>query len=54
MISDDDLYRIAIFLGCTSMILIVLYHFLDVNAKTDEKSAVEEAPRGQKQGAPTR
>ncbi|KAK7413214.1 hypothetical protein QQX98_007938 [Neonectria punicea] len=32
MISDGDLYRLAIFLGSASMILIVLYHFLEVNA----------------------
>jgi len=46
MISDDELYRIAIFLGCSSMILIVLYHFLDLNAKQNEKpaTAVKGAP----------
>ncbi|PBP25700.1 hypothetical protein BUE80_DR003441 [Diplocarpon rosae] len=32
MISDDDLYRLAIFLGSAAMLLIVLYHFLEVNA----------------------
>lgn len=32
MISDDDLYRLAIFLGSASMLLIVLYHFLEINA----------------------
>ncbi|KAI8672214.1 hypothetical protein NCS56_00684000 [Fusarium sp. Ph1] len=32
MISDGDLYRLAIFLGSTSMILIVVYHFLEINA----------------------
>ena len=58
MISDDELYRIAIFLGCSSMVLIILYHFLDLNAKQDEKPAA--APRGAsshvsgKQGGPTR
>lgn len=36
MISDADLYRLAIFLGCCAMMMIVLYHFLDVNAR-DEK-----------------
>ncbi|KAL8698224.1 MAG: hypothetical protein Q9224_001948 [Gallowayella concinna] len=35
MISDDQLYSLAIFLGCMSMLLIVLYHFLEVNAKPD-------------------
>lgn len=32
MITDGDLYQIAIFLGSASMILIVLYHYLEVNA----------------------
>jgi oligosaccharyl transferase complex subunit OST4 len=32
MISDGDLYRLAIFLGTTAMVLIVAYHFLEVNA----------------------
>jgi oligosaccharyl transferase complex subunit OST4 len=32
MISDSDLYKIAIFLGTTSMVLIVAYHYLEVNA----------------------
>jgi hypothetical protein len=34
MISDDDLYKLAIFLGSVSMILIVVYHFLEVNTET--------------------
>ncbi|PNP40427.1 hypothetical protein TGAMA5MH_07754 [Trichoderma gamsii] len=34
MISDDDLYKLAIFLGSISMILIVVYHFLEVNSET--------------------
>jgi oligosaccharyl transferase complex subunit OST4 len=33
MISDDQLYSLALFLGAASMLLIVLYHFLEVNAK---------------------
>jgi oligosaccharyl transferase complex subunit OST4 len=32
MISDNDLYRLAIFLGSTAMVLIVAYHFLEINA----------------------
>lgn len=32
MISDEDLYRLAIFLGSAAVLLIVLYHFLEVNA----------------------
>jgi len=35
MISDEDLFRLAIFLGSCTMLLIVLYHFLEVNAKDD-------------------
>ena len=31
MISDADLYSIAIVLGCVSALLIVLYHFIEVN-----------------------
>lgn len=46
MISDDDLYKIAIFLGTTSMILIIAYHYLEVNAipaTNPTKKALEEA-----------
>ncbi len=32
MISDNDLYSLAIFLGSLAMLLVVLYHFLEVNA----------------------
>ncbi len=35
MISDDELYRLAIFLGSAAMLLIILYHFLEVNAVED-------------------
>ncbi|KAJ5638210.1 hypothetical protein N7490_008089 [Penicillium lividum] len=41
MISDDDLYRLAIFLGSCAMMMIVLYHFLDVNARDDEETTTE-------------
>ncbi|PGH09729.1 hypothetical protein GX51_00409 [Blastomyces parvus] len=33
MISDAQLYQLAIFLGSCAMLLIVLYHYLEVNAK---------------------
>lgn len=36
MISDDQLYTLSIFLGSCAMLLIVLYHFLEVNALDDE------------------
>jgi len=38
MISDEDLYSLAIFLGSAAMLLIVLYHFLEVNAKDESLS----------------
>lgn len=41
MISDSDLYRLAIFLGSCSMMMVVLYHFLEVNARDDSDA---EAP----------
>lgn len=31
MISDADLYSIAIGFGCVSVVLIVIYHFIEVN-----------------------
>ncbi|CAG8970665.1 hypothetical protein HYALB_00003421 [Hymenoscyphus albidus] len=40
MISDDDLYRLAIVLGSIAMMLIVLYHFLEVNS---DEGATEKA-----------
>ena len=33
MISDTQLYSLAVFLGGLAMLLIVLYHFLEVNSK---------------------
>jgi len=33
MISDNDLYRLAIFLGSASVVLIVIYHFLEINTQ---------------------
>lgn len=38
MISDGDLYRLAIFLGSCAMMMIVLYHFLDVNARDETET----------------
>lgn len=37
MITDNDLHRLAVFLGSCAMLLIVLYHFLEVNAKEDDE-----------------
>jgi oligosaccharyl transferase complex subunit OST4 len=39
MISDDELYRLAIFLGSAAMLLIILYHFLEINAVEDPADA---------------
>lgn len=36
MISDNQLYTLSLFLGSASMLLIVLYHFLEVNAKDED------------------
>lgn len=38
MISDSSLYSLSLFLGSVAMLLIVLYHFLEVNAVDDEIS----------------
>jgi hypothetical protein len=43
MISDADLYRLAVFLGSTSMVLIVLYHFLEINGDGASNNKVEAA-----------
>lgn len=45
MISDADLYRLAIFLGSCSMMMVVLYHFLEVNAH-DADDANSQVPKG--------
>jgi oligosaccharyl transferase complex subunit OST4 len=42
MISDNQLYSLAIFLGSAAMILIVLYHFLEVNS---EEHVAAEKPK---------
>ncbi|KAI1388905.1 Oligosaccaryltransferase-domain-containing protein [Hypoxylon trugodes] len=43
MISDDDLYSLAIFLGSVAMVLIVLYHFFEVNSREDSALAEKAA-----------
>ncbi|MCJ1304179.1 hypothetical protein MMC08_006991 [Hypocenomyce scalaris] len=48
MISDNDLYSLAIFLGCLAMLLIVLYHFLEINAKDGEATATPAEKLGAK------
>ncbi|KIW60539.1 hypothetical protein PV05_00748 [Exophiala xenobiotica] len=39
MITDSQLYSLAIFLGAAAMLMIVLYHFLEVNAQDDDSTA---------------
>jgi oligosaccharyl transferase complex subunit OST4 len=41
MIKDDQLYSLALFLGSVSMLLIVLYHFLEVNKKEEVDAKVD-------------
>ncbi|KAI0536276.1 Oligosaccaryltransferase-domain-containing protein [Xylaria digitata] len=44
MISDNDLHSLAIFLGSVAMILIVLYHFFEVNSQ-EESAPTEKGSR---------
>lgn len=37
MISDDDLYRLALLLGSAAMVLIVAYHYIEINASDNQK-----------------
>ncbi|TKA37761.1 hypothetical protein B0A54_09763 [Friedmanniomyces endolithicus] len=45
MISDASLYSLAVFPGSAAMLLIVLYHFLEINAKEDNKAVMTEQER---------
>jgi oligosaccharyl transferase complex subunit OST4 len=38
MITDEQLYSLALFLGSAAMLLIILYHFLEVNKKNDDET----------------
>jgi len=49
MISDDQLYSLALFLGSASMLLIVLYHFLEINA-SDEDPKLDAELKSEKVG----
>ena len=42
MITDDQLYTLAIFLGSAAMLMIVLYHFLEVNARDSNDELQDE------------
>ena len=47
MISDSGLYTLAIFLGSLAMILIVIYHFLEINSE-DSTAVLEPVPSKEK------
>lgn len=51
MISDNDLYHLAIFLGSVAMMLIVLYHFLEVNSQDNDEAEKTGAAKGARSGA---
>lgn len=51
MISDNDLYRLAIFLGSCAMMMIVLYHFLEINAQDDDETEKSGAAKNSRVGA---
>ena len=46
MISDNELYSLAVFLGSLSMLLIVVYHFLEVNAQDDTSAPLPAPEKG--------
>ena len=47
MISDNDLYSLAVFLGSAAVVLIVVYHFVEVNStKKAETIASKTAASG--------
>ncbi|KAL0470692.1 Oligosaccaryltransferase domain-containing protein [Neurospora intermedia] len=54
MISDAELYRLAIVLGCAAMVLIVLHHFLETNAEDLETDVVQEKKATKVAAAPTK
>lgn len=39
MISDKGLYSLSVFLGSLAMLLIILYHFLQVNSRDSKEDA---------------
>ena len=50
MISDKDLYTLSIFLGSCAMLLIVLYHFLEVNADDNTNAELNADLKDEKSG----
>lgn len=43
MITDEQLYSLAVFCGSAAVLLIVLYHFLEINS--DEAHAMSTSPK---------
>lgn len=43
MITDGQLYTLALFLGSAAMLMIVLYHFLEVNSVDEDEKVVVKA-----------
>ncbi|KAK4038104.1 Oligosaccaryltransferase-domain-containing protein [Parachaetomium inaequale] len=50
MITDTELYRLAIVLGSAAMVLIILYHFFEVNSGEEESETLKE--KGPRKAAP--
>lgn len=53
MISDEQLYSLAVFCGSAAVLLIVLYHFLEINSdEPHAKAAFNEtsSPSATKKG----
>lgn len=46
MITDGELYNIAVLLGAAAMVLIVVYHYVEVNAA--DKESPSEKPQAAK------
>jgi len=50
MISDSQLYTLALFLGSTSMVLIVAYHWLQINSDEGQAIMLKENANGVAEG----
>lgn len=50
MITDAQLYTLALFLGSAAMLMIVLYHFLEVNAVPEKTPVQGQVVAGEKEG----
>lgn len=54
MISDSELYQIAIILGSAAMVLIVVYHFVEVNSLESEQPDVKKSAGSRTVAQPTK